>query len=334
MEKDVNPGGKAKMATIDECMAEIALLKEELQRKDAKIDELEQHVLYLETEVPLQSKKRRLDSDGNFEDKAVVEESTEIQRLNTENALLRAKTETPENQLMAMIEEKLTGGLESIQITMEKLINDRLKGPACQTPAINDNSTTTSTAANKDIKTFASIVEKGDNISGTDFRAIMQAAKNEELVEEADRKQRTTNLIIHGKEEISTKDDIEFINNFVTDLQIGVINIKQLERIGQNKEGKRPIKLTFNNEEDQQKVFSNLRSLKGKTSYKGISVKEDYTYNERLLIREFAEQARIKNTKEDDKKSNIIWRVRGSPKNGLRLKWFTKTDQESISQQM
>jgi len=321
------------MATIDECMAEIALLKEELQRKDAKIDELEQHVLYLETEVPLQSKKRRLDSDGNFEDKAVVEESTEIQRLNTENALLRAKTETPENQLMAMIEEKLTGGLESIQITMEKFVNDRL-GPACQTPAINDNSTTTSTAANKDIKTFASIVEKGDNISGTDFRAIMQAAKNEELVEEADRKQRTTNLIIHGKEEISTKDDIEFINNFVTDLQIGVINIKQLERIGQKKEGKRPIKLTFNNEEDQQKVFSNLRSLKGKTSYKGISVKEDYTYNERVLIREFAEQARIKNTKEDDQKSNIIWRVRGSPKNGLRLKWFTKTDQESISQQM
>ena len=105
MEKDVNSGGKAKMATIDECMTEIALLKEELQRKDAKIDELEQHVLYLETEVPLQSKKRRLDSDGNFEDKAVVEESTEIQRLNTENALLRAKTETPENQLMAMIEE-------------------------------------------------------------------------------------------------------------------------------------------------------------------------------------------------------------------------------------
>ena len=98
MEKDVNPEGKATMATIDECLAEIALLKEELQRKEAKISELEQHVLFLKTDAPLQNKKRRLDSDGNIENNAVLEESMEIQRLTTENALLKAKTWKPTDE--------------------------------------------------------------------------------------------------------------------------------------------------------------------------------------------------------------------------------------------
>ena len=72
MEKDVNPERKATMATIDECLAEIALLKEELQRKEAKISELEQHVLFLETDAPLQNKKRRLDSNGKIENRTNI----------------------------------------------------------------------------------------------------------------------------------------------------------------------------------------------------------------------------------------------------------------------
>ena len=88
--------------------------------------------------------------------------------------------------------------------------------------------------------------------------------------------------------------------------------MEQLENINAGK--MQPIKLVFNNEEDQQKVFNDLRNLKGKTYYKGISVKEDYTYNERLLIKQFAEQAKAQNIEEERKNSNIIWRVRGTPK--------------------
>ena len=118
----------------------------------------------------------------------------------------------------------------------------------------------------------------------------------------------------------------------ITDLQIGAVKFKQMERLGNINVGKmRPIKLVFNNEEDQQKVFNNLRNLKGKTYYKGISVKEDYTYNERLLIKQFAEQAKAQNIEEERKNSNIIWRVRGTPKNGLTIKWFTKNQRETTT---
>ena len=110
----------------------------------------------------------------------------------------------------------------------------------------------------------------------------MLATKNEELAEETERKRRWQYLIIHGKEEIPSDDDKEFINQMITDLQIGAVKFKQMERLGNINVGKtRPIKLVFNNE-DQQKVFNNLRNLKGKTYYirACISVKEDYTYNE------------------------------------------------------
>ena len=110
--------------------------------------------------------------------------------------------------------------------------------------------------------------KSGNNISGN-FRAIMLTAKNEELAEEADRKRRAANLIIHG-----INDDKKFINDLITNLQIGVINIKQTGRIGTSNEGRvRPIKLVFDNEDVKHKVYSNLKNLEGNASYKGISIK-------------------------------------------------------------
>ena len=142
-------------------------------------------------------------------------------------------------------------------------------------------------------------------------------AKNEELVEEADRKRRTANLIIHGKdEEVGPNDDKKFINDLITDSQIGVINIKHTGRIG-NKGGRtRPIKLVFNNEVDKEKVSNNLKNLKDIHIYKGISITSDRIYSERMLIKEYYERAKAKNVLEGGD-SSFVWRVRGSPKNGL-----------------
>ena len=50
---------------------------------------------------------------------------------------------------------------------------------------------------------------------------------------------------------------------------------------------KRPMKVTLKNEEERDKVLNNLRNLKDKTLYKGISITPDYTQNERLLVKEF-----------------------------------------------
>ena len=47
------------------------------------------------------------------------------------------------------------------------------------------------------------------------FGAIMMATKNEELAEEAERKARSTNMVIHGKEELLPDEDKLFVDNLI-----------------------------------------------------------------------------------------------------------------------
>ena len=216
-----------------------------------------------------------------------------------------------------MIEKKLTHGLHTMKSNMEKLINAKLGqqvGIKNYVTSELENANTTTTTTNNTTSSYAAAVGKsGDNISGN-FRAIILTAKNEELAEEADRKRRAANLIIHGKdEEVGPNDDKKFINDLITDLQIGVINIKYTGRIG-NKGGRtRPIKLVFNNEEDKEKVLNNLKNIKGTQIYKGISITSDQTYSERMLIKEYYERAKAKNVLEGGD-SSFVWRVVGVQK--------------------
>ena len=65
---------------LDKCLIEIATLEQKLKDKDDKIAEMEEHVLALETETLLQTKKRRLDSTGQG--------MNELQQLKEENEYL------------------------------------------------------------------------------------------------------------------------------------------------------------------------------------------------------------------------------------------------------
>lgn len=263
--------------------------------------------------------------------KVIDNKDKEIQNLQRTNERLNLKQNETEadqtnandninttSQLMNMIEEKMAAGFNLIQTNVEKLIKDRLVEPDIEMESnLQANHTT-----------YADMVSTHKK-TASDFREIMLATKNEEIMEEHQKKRRAKNLIVHGMLNNSTENDKEFINEMLKDLQIGQINIKHIERIGNNNnntigERGRPLKIEFNNEEDQRKVFSNLRNLKGKNIYIGISVREDYTYSERALIKNFIEQAKAKNLEENAKNSDIVWRVRGTPKNGLSLKWFTK----------
>ena len=81
--------------------------------------------------------------------------------------------------------------------------------------------------------------------------------------------------------------------------------------------------LQLENEVDKDKIMMNLQSLKGKTEYKGVSITEDYTVTERKLLQDWRDKAKAKNEAEEPD-SRYIWRVRGTPKNGLDLKRFLK----------
>ena len=99
------------------------------------------------------------------------------------------------------------------------------------------------------------------------------------------------------------------------DLEIRPLSIDYIERIGRKPEQgavKRPIKIAFKSVDDKNKVLDNLRNLKGKSAYKGIGITNDYTFRQRLLMKDFCEKANEKNQEEEQNRSNFIWKVRGT----------------------
>ena len=177
---------------------------------------------------------------------------------------------------------------------------------------------------------YASAVGK-NHVSGN-LKSIMMTTKNEEITEQNEKKRRAKNIMIFGKTEYGERwqkdEDKAFAEKLFKDLQIGQVEVKEVSRIGEyNREGTkiRPLKITVDTEEQKEKIMRNLSNLKGNNDYGGISIKEDYTINERMLIREYVEQAKALNALETTKRSKFEYRVRGTPKNGLFLKKFIST---------
>ena len=139
----------------------------------------------------------------------------------------------------------------------------------------------------------------------TDFRAIIEEAKNAELVEEKEKKLCSKNLIIHGVEESSCnnkngaiKSDSICVNNFIAALKV-TSTAKSASRIGLLAQDKnRPTKVVMNAKEERNRILSNLRNLKGVPEYKTISVTEDYTITERRMIKDWSNKVKEKNKNE------------------------------------
>ena len=120
----------------------------------------------------------------------------------------------------------------------------------------------------------------------------------------------------------------------IKDISIGAVNTKSISRIGKNDGGKpRPIKVTFNNNEDKAKLMASLRHLKGKDIYNRISITDDYTLSERKMIRDYVDMAKNQN-KELGEEAKTILVVRGSPKNGLYLKEVTKEKHVTVQNEI
>ena len=65
-----------------------------------------------------------------------------------------------------------------------------------------------------------------------------------------------------------------------------------------------------------------FRNLRGKSAYKGVGITNDYTFRQRLLMKDFCEKANEKNQEEEQNRSNFIWKVRETPSTGLTLRRF------------
>ena len=172
---------------ITELYKQIDLLKEDLKKRDTKIEQLEAHVLELETEtVPLSSKKKRRLSNDELEKQISDSKDDKILQLQTENDRLKRQLgeETNNNdeddtpidtgKFMKMIEEKLSRGFQAIQTNLKNTIDERLNTTNTQIPQ----------------RSYASAVGDNRNARVNDLRSIMLANKNEEIEEEKDRQAR------------------------------------------------------------------------------------------------------------------------------------------------
>ena len=82
------------------------------------------------------------------------------------------------------------------------------------------------------------------------------------------------------------------------------------------------MKVIMNTKEEKEKVTSNLSKLKGTDDYFGrISITEDYTQTEREQISAWNDKAKAKSAQDAD----FVYKVRGDPKNGLRLIRLART---------
>ena len=176
-------------------------------------------------------------------------------------------------------------------------------------------------------KTYAGAAAKHTEDS---IKKIVVRARNEEIEQQNDKKRRATNIIIHGVAEPTSKDtaqeeDQQFVNQLIEDLKVRVpiLNIVKVTRIGKHADGKtRPLKIVMSEEKHKETVFNNLSNLKQYPRYKGVGLTDDFTFAERELLKDWANKAKSKNESETDE--SVMWRVRGSPKNGLFLKKFPK----------
>ena len=117
---------------------------------------------------------------------------------------------------------------------------------------------------------------------------------NLQLLQEKEREKRSVNLIIHGLEEKGN--DANEINN----------NDEAMEMV---------------NNTDRDAVMKNHKLLKGTEEELGkLSVREDYTKNEREQIKKLVDIAKDKNAED----CSYHWVVRGSPRNGLHLVKLTR----------
>ena len=102
-----------------------------------------------------------------------------------------------------------------------------------------------------------------------------------------------------------------------------------MTRLGKREETKsRPIKIIMKSVEDKSFIMGNLGRLQNAPAeFKKISVTDDYTAEERQIIKNKLNEARNKTEAEGN--SVYVYKDRGTPKNGLILKRFKKPQEET-----
>ena len=286
---------------------EIQALKEIIEAKDKELKEIKSKVKEIGINSSVRMQKKRKINNGEKINMDL--DKTQIGSNGTNDK----EGGTPKTkELLESIEKSIDLKMESMKESFTRLVEEKINN----TGKIN--------------KTYATALHGKLRNDNTGVISMDMEEKNDVLLEESDRKRRENNVIIHGKEELGEhNNDISFVKNLLSEIGIN-IETKHVNRIGKLQPSKkRPIKIVFENIKDKELVISNLRLLKGKKEFQGLSVRDDYTVAERNIAKDYTTKAKLRNEAEEDPKYE--WKVRGSPRNGMKLKRFlklTKMDKE------
>ena len=221
------------------------------------------------------------------------------------------------NNLSNDIQMLVNRRFDKIEENIDRIISRKLE------EKVFESTVTKLTDAVEQNRSYASSLRANPEVVNN-FESIIRSTKNNELIQEKEREKRAA---IYGiNEESDEQRDLkEHDNNFIYSF-LDVIGISlrpnQIIRLGKVSEtGKRPVKIVMNNSADKDSIMARLGNLKNaEPIYKSLSVRDDYTIEERELIKEWVMKADNKN-KENNTQA---WKVRGTPKNGLRLVKITK----------
>lgn len=305
---------------LDILQQQIKALKQELESEEKENDKLSKQIKTMEDLLEEREKTMHeteakiVNLEQNLSDQEATLQETENKLVSMERS---SSNDNNEASSMANFEDLITKRMNTFDKKMEELIEKKIAG-VLQIP-----STAEQLNSGESHKSFASVV--GASLATTPISQIadLKASHNAELIEKQEQEKRMNNIIIHGIDEGATEEnsnpkthDENFIKAFLEAIEVD-ITPKQILRIGNKTANKkRPVKVILKNAEDKRQIMSNLNKLKNAAeNIRGISVRDDYTQEERKLIQTMHEEAKRKN--EADKVTH--WKVRGTPKNGLRV---------------
>ena len=239
----------------------------------------------------------------------------------------RDSTSRPMNREVN-IEELINKRFDKIDKNIDAMIEKKL-AESCDPshPAVSEASK----------KLFSAAVGAPPNAALTPNVTTTMKSRNADLIEKREQEKRANNIIIYGLSEERVDDNVseervddnvpieerdkEFLSSFLETIEVNVVP-KQTTRLGNAQAGmSRPIKVIMKSAADKNKIMSSLNKLKNASEpLRGISVRDDYTIEERQLIKSMTEEAKRKN--EADNVTH--WKVRGTPKNGLRVVKITR----------
>ena len=254
-----------------------------------------------------------------IDDKEVVSKSTQAKQT---TSLWGDDNSQNSHVLDSSIDSKLKQFTTDILDSVTKIVDEKLNmlGNHFQTlvkipEEINSNCETFKDALTNNIPSSSAV---------SDLKIVLNRNRNDQLVQEAERKRRAQNLIIHGVQEVDAEKQKENDENFITSfLVLGVETAPEsIVRLGKADTNKtRPLKIKLRSETEKDTIMSHLPNLKNSEDmFRRISVTEDHTIEERQEIRRLVDESKEKNRNE----TNAVWKVRGDQKNGWRLVKFTK----------